>query len=263
LRPQGILFDLDGVLYNAGQPIAGAAETVTWARAQGIPHLFVTNTTSRPRSALVDKLAGFGIETDESRIHTPAMAAVSWFRSQERGEVALFVRPPARIDFKGLALLPDEAEQGASYVVVGDLGEAWDYCTLNRAFRLLHHNPRATLIALGMTRYWQADSGIALDVAPFVVALEHATDRKAVVLGKPAKPFFAAAVQQLGLTPAEIVMVGDDVQADIAGAHAAGLKSVLVKTGKFHPKDLAGDVRPDVVIDSIADLPAWWDRWLR
>jgi ribonucleotide monophosphatase NagD (HAD superfamily) len=65
LHPQGILFDLDGVLYNAGQPIAGAAQTVGWVRERRIPHLFVTNTTSRPRSALVEKLAQFGIATEE------------------------------------------------------------------------------------------------------------------------------------------------------------------------------------------------------
>ncbi len=259
MPPQAILFDLDGVLYNAGQPIAGAAETIAWAWEKQIPHLFVTNTTSRPRSALVEKLARFGIETEASRIHTPAAAAVSWLQSQAAGKVALFLRRPARVEFEGLPLLPDDAEVGAAYVVVGDLGEGWDYRTLNRAFRLLHHNPGAALVALGMTRYWQAEDGISLDVAPFVAALEHATDRQAVVLGKPAKPFFDSAVKQLGLSAAGVVMVGDDIGADVAGAQAAGLQGLLVKTGKFHPKDLTGEVKASGVIDSIADLPEWWE----
>jgi HAD superfamily hydrolase (TIGR01458 family) len=255
---QGVLFDLDGVLYDAGRVIPGAAETVAWAREQGIAHLFVTNTTSRPRSALVEKLAGFGIETDASHIHTPAVAAAAWLHSQQPGEIALFVREAARADFAGLPLLPDGAEQGASYVVIGDLGESWDFRSLNRAFRLLHHNPNAVLIALGMTRYWQAADGISLDVAPFVAALEHATGQHAVVLGKPAKPFFLAAAERLGLPPGEVVMVGDDARADVAGAQAAGLRGVLVKTGKFRPADLAGEARPDGTIDSIAELPLWW-----
>jgi len=255
---QGVLFDLDGVLYNAGRVIPGAAETVAWAREQGIAHLFVTNTTSRPRSALVEKLASFGIEADASHIHTPAVAAAAWLRSQQPGEIALFVREAARADFAGLPLSPDGAEQGASYVVIGDLGESWDFRTLNRAFRLLHHNPNAVLIALGMTRYWQAADGISLDVAPFVAALEHATGRHAVVLGKPANAFFLAAAERLGLPPGEVVMVGDDARADVAGAQAAGLRGVLVKTGKFRPADLAGEARPDGTIDSIAELPLWW-----
>jgi phospholysine phosphohistidine inorganic pyrophosphate phosphatase len=143
-------------------------------------------------------------------------------------------------------------------VVVGDLGEQWDYRTLNRAFRLLHRNPEAQLVALGMTRYWLATEGISLDVAPFVAALEHATGRKAVVLGKPAEPFFQAAVQKLGVPAAQLLMVGDDIETDIGGAQAAGLKGALVKTGKFRPADLQGRIKPYTVLDSVADLPKWW-----
>jgi len=66
-----ILFDLDGVSYQADKPIEGAAEVAAWVRDNDIPHLFVTNTSSRPRSALIDKLANFGIHTDESHILTP------------------------------------------------------------------------------------------------------------------------------------------------------------------------------------------------
>jgi HAD superfamily hydrolase (TIGR01458 family) len=253
------LFDLDGVLYNSGEPIAGAAETLAWARRGGIPHLFVTNTTSRPRSALVEKLARFGIQTEDERIMTPSVAAVAWLRSQPRGKLALFLKPQAREEFAGLPQVDSDAETGADFVVVGDLGHDWSYATLNRAFRLLHHNPNAVLVALGMTRFWQAPDGISLDVAPFVAALEHASGRQAVVLGKPAKPFFRAAASRLGLEPGEVLMIGDDIAADAGGAQQAGLKGMLVKTGKFRPQDLEGAIRPDAVLDSIADLPEWWE----
>lgn len=255
---RGVLFDLDGVLYNAETPIPGAAETVAWARREGVPHLFVTNTTSRPRSALVEKLARFGVEADESSILTPAAAALRWLRSQPEGPLALFLREAAQKEFEGWPVLPADAEQGAAYVIIGDLGEAWDYATLNRAFRLLHHNPEAKLVALGMTRYWMGPGGISLDVAPFVVALEYAAERKAVVLGKPAEPFFDAAAETLQLDPGALLMAGDDVRADAGGAQRAGLKGALVKTGKFTPRDLESEVRPDAVLDSIASLPAWW-----
>lgn len=256
---QGILFDLDGVLYNAGVAIAGAAETVAWARRQRIPHLFVTNTTSRPRSTLVEKLAGFCIAAGEAEILTPPAAAVSWLLSQPAGKVALFVKPETRLDFKALPLVDPEAENGADYVVIGDLGHDWSYATLNRAFRLLHDNPNAVLVALGMTRFWQAPDGVSLDVAPFVAALENATGRQAVVLGKPARPFFQAAAARLGLEPSAMLMIGDDIASDVGGAQQAGLKGMLVKTGKFRPQDLDGDIRPDATLDSIADLPGWWE----
>jgi phospholysine phosphohistidine inorganic pyrophosphate phosphatase len=54
-----------------------------------------------------------------------------------------------------------------------------------------------------------------------------------------------------------VVMVGDDLRTDVEGAQRTGLAGVLVRTGKFTPADLEGDIRPDAVLDSIADLPAW------
>jgi HAD superfamily hydrolase (TIGR01458 family) len=254
---KGVLFDLDGVLYDVGAAVPGAAEAVAWVRAQGIPHLFVTNTTSRPRAALVERLAGFGIEAAVSDLLTPPAAAAAWLRDRP-GPVALFVPDACRGEFDGLELVPDDAESGASYVVVGDLAERWDFATLNRAFRLLHADPGAKLLALGMTRFWNSPDGIALDVAPFVAALEHASGRKAVVLGKPARAFFAAAVGRLGLDPSEVLMIGDDVKTDVGGAQAAGLRGALVRTGKFRESDLRGEIAPDAVFDSVADLPARW-----
>lgn len=252
-----VLFDMDGVLYNSESPIAGAVETLAWVRSRGIAHLFVTNTTSRSRAVLAAKLARFGIPGGEDDILTPTVAAAAWLRANAPGAaLALFVREAARADFDGLRLLPDDAEHGADFVVIGDLGTHWDFRTLNRAFRLLHHNPAARLIALGMTRYWLAADGISLDVAPFVAALEHATGRRPEVFGKPAANFFHAAAARLGLPPCDVLMVGDDVDADVGGAMAAGLKGALVRTGKFCPTDLDGPVRPDAVLDSVADLPA-------
>ena len=255
---QALLFDMDGVLYNSEEPVPGAVETLAWVRNRQIPHLFVTNTTSRGRDALAAKLARFGIPATPGEIMTPCEAAADWLRSQGAASVALFLRPAARLAFDGLDLLPEDAEIGAHYVVVGDLGSAWNFATLNRAFRLLHSNPEAALIALGMTRYWKAADGISLDVAPFVAALEHAIGRKAQVLGKPAAEFFQAAADRLGVPNREILMVGDDLESDIAGAQLAGMQAALVRTGKFRELDLEGSVKPDAVLDSVAELPAWW-----
>ena len=250
----GILFDLDGVIYNADEPIAGAAEAVAWVRGRGIPHLFVTNTTSRGAEVIAEKLRRFGIPCDASEILTPPRATAEWLAGQPRGPLALFVPPKTQGEFVGFEVLPENADTGAAYVVIGDLGERWDFRTLNRAFRLLHHNPDARLIALGMTRYWQAPDGVRLDTAPFVVALEHATGRRAMVLGKPSPEFFEVAVARLDLPAGDVLMVGDDIRADIAGAQGAGLKTALVRTGKFRASDLDEGIVPDFVLDSVADV---------
>jgi phospholysine phosphohistidine inorganic pyrophosphate phosphatase len=257
---RGILLDMDGVLYNENAPIAGAAEAVRWLESRGIPFLFVTNTSSRGREALAVKLRGFGIEADPARIHTPCLAAAAWLKTQAEGPVALFVREAAGADFAGLPQVSPDEPGACGAVVIGDLGDAWDYDTLNRAFRLLHFHPEAKLIALGMTRYWQTSAGLCLDVGPYVAALEFATGRAPVVFGKPAETFFRAAAEQLQLAPSGILMLGDDVRIDVGGAQAAGMKGALVRTGKFRPADLEGEVQPEAVIGSIADLPDWWER---
>ncbi|MFC4783912.1 TIGR01458 family HAD-type hydrolase [Nocardioides sp. MAHUQ-72] len=251
----GVLLDLDGLVYVGDQPVPGAAEAVARLGRAGVAYRFLTNTTSRPRQAIVDQLTGMGIPATADQVLTPAVAAEAWLRHHDVRRPALFVPPATAAELAGLEPLPDGVEEGAGAVVVGDLGEGWDFATLNRAFRLLAGDAGVPLVALGMTRYWRAEDGLRLDAGPFVRALEHACGRAAVVLGKPDPAFYATAVDALGLDPAQVVMVGDDVRTDVEGPQRAGLAGVLVRTGKFSPADLEGDVEPDAVIDSIADLP--------
>ena len=253
---RGVLFDLDGVLYNGEEPIPGAREAVETIRQWGIPTLFVTNTTSRPRSALAAKLARFGIGVQLAEIWTPPVAAAAWMRARGPGRAALFVPEATRAEFAGLEAQAAADSLDLRYVVIGDLGPCWDYATLNRAFRLLHADRERSLIALGMTRYWQSGEGANLDVAPFVAALECATGLKAVVLGKPATEFFRQAAEILRLAPSELLMIGDDLQADALGAKRAGLQAALVRTGKFRESDLESAEGPDWVLDSVCGLPA-------
>lgn len=255
-----LLLDMDGVLYEEDRVVPGASEAVAWLRECGVSFLFLTNTTSRPRNALVEKLGRFGIETHEDEIFTPPVAASAWLARHAPGPAALFVPAATVAEFGDLPRLPEGAEHGAASVVVGDLGAGWDFETLNRAFRLLMDEPPAALVALGMTRYWRAADGLRLDVAPFIAALETASGAEAVVLGKPARPFFESAAARLGEKLEDLVMVGDDIVGDVQGAQRAGMRGLLVRTGKFWPADLEGSIRPDDVLGSIAELPEWWGR---
>jgi len=255
---KGILFDLDGVLYVGGAAVPGAAQALDWVREHEIPHLFVTNTSSRPRTAIVEKLANFGIAVETDRLLTPAVAAAQWLREQSAGALALFVPEATEAEFAQFPCLAEDAESGAAAVVVGDLGQGWSFARLNRAFRLLMDQPPPTLVALGMTRYWRADDGLRLDTGAFVQALVYASGAEPIVTGKPAPAFFQAAARELQLDPASLFMIGDDIRGDIEGAQGAGLAGLLVRTGKFSPRDLALGVQPYAVLDSVADLPSWW-----
>ena len=257
-EPIGFLFDLDGVFFVGEDAIPGGAETIAWLDAKRLPYTFVTNTTSHPRSYLADKLARCGVHTAPDEILTPAVAAHEWLVEHGREPVALFVPEPTAAEFGDLERTPAGADDGAAAVVIGDLGEGWTFGQLNRAFRLLMRNPRPTLVALGMARYWRDVDGLTLDSGPFAQALAFACGADPVVMGKPAAPFFRAACDRLGMAPPTVVMVGDDIRGDIGGAQDAGLRAVLVQTGKFHAADLELGIAPDAVIESVAALPTWY-----
>ncbi len=255
----GILFDLDGVIYQNGKAIPGAVETLQWVKAHHIPYLFVTNTSSKPRAAVVEKLAAFGINANENLMLTPAIAASNWLKQQSNSpRVSLYIAEATKTDISGCNLVTDE--QNVDAVVVGDLAQQWSFELMNTIFRQLMESPNSQLIALGLTRYWRTGNTLQLDVGPFVKALEYATGKQAIVCGKPSTSFFQAAAQQLQLSPENLMMVGDDIQGDINGAQQAGLRAIQVRTGKFQPSDLQHNIQPDAIIDSIADLPNWWKQ---
>lgn len=255
---RALLIDMDGVLYQGERALAGVHETLDWLNSKQIPHLFLTNTTSRPRSALVEKLARMGMHLEIEQILTPPVAATRWLSEQVNGPVALFVPDATLTEFETLETVSLDSTPPVSAVVIGDYGELWTYEALNQAFRWLMNDNHPVLVALGMTRYWQAEDGLRLDTAPFVTALEYATGQQAVVLGKPAAPFFATALGEIGASDSETLMIGDDIRIDIGGAQALGIRGILVKTGKFRPGDLTIGIQPAAVLESFADLPDIW-----
>jgi HAD superfamily hydrolase (TIGR01458 family) len=257
---RGLLIDLDGVIYQSDRLIDGAVDALGWIRQRQIPHLFVTNTTSRPRSALLDKFETLGFSARLDEVMTPVVAATQWLEDRGIGKAAMFVPAATRQDFAGIEAIALEPGAAAEAVIIGDLGEAWNFQLLNTAFQFLMQEPRPALIALGMTRYWRGKSGLQLDVAPFVKALEHAASCEAVVVGKPAKAFFETSLAILGCDAGQTCMVGDDIAGDIGAAQKNGIQGLQVRTGKFREADLNGEIKPDAILDSFADLPAWWDR---
>lgn len=247
---EALLLDLSGVLYVQEEAVPGAADALARLRSEGMPLRLVTNTTMRSRGAILGRLQRLGIEAEPGELLTPATLARR--RCEEAGyrSVSLLVVDELLDDLEGLGPRGDRVDA----VIVGDLGEGWSYEVLNRAFRQLMDG--AELIALQRNRYWQTAEGLSLDAGPFVAALEYASERQAAVVGKPAPAFFELALSELGVEPGRAAMVGDDVEADVGGAIAAGLAGVLVRTGKYR-EDLvrSSGVEPTAVIDSIADLP--------
>ncbi|MHB8234965.1 MAG: TIGR01458 family HAD-type hydrolase [Solirubrobacteraceae bacterium] len=252
----GILLDIDGVLYVGDEPIAGAHDALAELRELGAGMRLVTNTTSRSRRQVCEHLGELGFEVPVEEVLTPAAMALS--HCDERGfeSVELIVSDGLREDLAQF----DGSGGGDTVdaVILGDVGERFDSELLNHAFRLIMDG--AELVALQHNRYWRRADGLALDVGAYAAALEYATRREAVVVGKPAEAFFQAAIVDMGLDAG--VMIGDDVEADVGGAMAAGLPGILVRTGKYRQDALPPEVTPTAVADSIADVPALLARIL-
>ena len=249
--PRGVICDIGGVLQLGATLLPGAAEAVRRLRAAGLPLRFLTNTTRRTRRAVVEELARAGLPLSVEEVHSAPLATRRYLEAHGLRPF-LLVHPGVEEELAGLPVEPADA------VVVGDAGEAFSYTRLNRAFRLLLEG--APLLAMARNRYFQEPDGPSLDAGPFVAALEEAAGVSAVLLGKPAPALFLEAAASLGLPPADVLMVGDDVDSDVNGALAAGLGAVLVRTGKYRPGD-EGRIAPGGLV--MDDLPAVVDSVLR
>lgn len=253
--PRAVLLDIDGVLTTSWKPIDGAARAVARIRAGGLGVAFVTNTTSRSRARIADLLGASGIPVRPEEVVTAARAAAAYLTDVHPGCTCLLLNAGSVGDDLGGVHVVGEGERDADVVLTGGAGPSVGYAELNAAFRLLLDG--APLIAMQRNFSWQTAEGPQLDMGAFVTGLEQAAHVQATVIGKPSPSFFAAVLADLGVTPSEAVMVGDDIDADVLGAQASGITGVLVRTGKFRPEVLERAASPpDHVIDSIADLPA-------
>ncbi|HMB68340.1 MAG TPA: TIGR01458 family HAD-type hydrolase [bacterium] len=246
----GVLLDIDGTVLAAGHPLPGAADAIARLRDAGVPLLFATNTSRKSREAVAGSLRDAGIPVEPGEVLSAGHAAAVLLRGEGVRRVHLLLTPDARRDWDGF----DDDDASPEAVVVGDLGTHFDFDTLNRAFR--HLAGGARLVATQKNRFWHAADGPTLDAGAFVAALEYAARTEALVVGKPAPDFFHLGAEILGRPVESLLIVGDDLESDVAGGRAAGLETCLVRTGKFDAERLAASATPpDHVIDSIADVP--------
>ncbi len=247
---KGILFDLDGVLYVGGKPISGAVEAVAAIRDQGLICRFVTNTSTLSIASIQNKINALGFDVVQSEIMSAPQAALNYLKTQTNPVCRLLLADDVKKDFSQFS----QSDTEANFIVVGDIGDAWSYQMLNEVFACLMHG--AKLIAIHKNRFWQTESGLHMDIGAFIAGLEYASNTEAMIIGKPSLDFFKAALDDMQLNANEVLMIGDDIDSDIGGAQAADIKAALVRTGKYRKAYTeASAIKPDITLDSIADLP--------
>ncbi len=271
---RAVLLDLDGVIVVAGAPVDGAAEAIGSLERRRIPYRIVTNTSAISRATLARWASQLGAPIPASRFQSALSASASWTARQFPGQpLYVLASEDARAEFAGQRLLShDEAGMRgatAAAVIVGDSPEEATFDNLNRAFRLVRGG--ALLVGMHRNPWWLTADGPTLDSGAYVAGLEFATGCRARIIGKPALAFFGAAVADLrreagrDLARRDIAMVGDDVRTDVRAAQRAGLRGVLVLSGKHGPADVAaaaaerGGRLPDAIAPALADVVAALD----
>jgi len=278
---RGLLLDLDGVLMLRGEAIPGAVDAMDRLARSAIPYRILTNASleSRRTLSMRAEILGFRIALDH--IVSALSATAAHTRRAFAGRpIYVLAAPDARREFAGQWLVShaeaDRPGMAVDVVVVGDSPEELTYANVNRAFRFLRDG--AALIAVHRNPWWTTAAGPTIDAGLYVVGLEYASGTNATVLGKPSPAFFAEAASQVeadaaaavpethratsaaaaadsGTSGRGLVMVGDDLVTDIAGGLAAGLRAVLVLTGRSSPEDVEHAARGETPAKGAAIVP--------
>lgn len=231
-RPRGIVFDMEGVLHVGYEPLPGADTALAALDRAGLPHVILTNTTSKTRATIAARLAEMGMEYPAERIVTAASATIAYLKRRHPGKRVLMLAERGAFDevadAGGVELTDDWRE--AEVVCLGGPDDTITYAHLQEAFRALMEG--APFVAMQRNRWWPTPSGPGLDAGVFVKGLEYSSGRRATVIGKPAPGAYRAALDVLGAPAAEAMMVGDDPVADLATAARIGMATCVVRTGK-------------------------------
>lgn len=221
-------------------------------KAAGRGVLAVTNNSSLGRHALAERFRRFGLPLEDGEVFSALVASVQLIVNESpSARVLVFGNPGLRAEVEGQGL-EVAMDQHADYVLVGNhLGISYQGLTI--AMRALLNGAR--FIAINMDRtYVGPDGGLVPGCGVFVAALERAVGRGPdVVVGKPSVTLLHAAAKSLGLRPSSCLYVGDNPEADVGGAHAAGMDALLVLSGVASDAEGAADV-PEHVLASVADL---------
>jgi HAD superfamily hydrolase (TIGR01458 family) len=253
MRISAVLFDIDGTLMFRGKQIEGAAQALRDLRAQGIKLLFLTNISAKTPAQIVAELAAAGIEIHGDEVQTAATVCVNYLQSL--GGVSCHFLLDAAVErlFSGIK----RNDVSPDFVVISDVGDRFNYESLNLAFRLLRGG--AKLIALHKNYFWFDRDGPKLDAGAFIEGLEAASGLAAIVTGKPSELFFKSALDRVGCEATSVLVAGDDLSTDIAGAKQIGARSLLLGTGKYIAGDEApGEGAPDFFLPSIGGFSAWF-----
>lgn len=251
----GLVCDLDGVVYRGPDPIPGSVEALARLRAEGLRIVFATNNSESTVDQYLAKLGGLGIEVEEQQIVTSGVVLAGVLAHRDvAGQKALVVGGQGMVEALeglGVSILRDPSSTKADLVVVG-LDVSFDYRMLTRASIAVREG--ATLLASNADASYPVSGALWPGSGSILAAIEVASGRTAEVMGKPHRPMMQAVAKRLD-GASRIAIVGDRPDTDLAGGVAMGWVTILVLSGVTSPEEVSGLAPPpDLVLGSLAEL---------
>lgn len=247
---EGYLIDIDGTLQFRGSPLPGAVDFVRRLREHGIPFRLLTNTTGCTAVEMAKKLSRMGFEVNPPEILTPNTVVNQYVK--DIGAVSFYYAGGRNLESE-FEMTSDDRTNPAC-VVLGNFEDVCDYREINLVAGLVEQG--AHLVTTSRSLYYYGSGGKQVDTGAFTVMFEHVSGRKAELVGKPSARFYQVAIRQLNVPSHRICCIGDDISTDVAGAKAAGLSALLVKTGKYRDFEptMSQYEQPDAVLDDLTAL---------
>lgn len=266
LKNKALLIDMDGVIYRGGEPIPGADDFIRMLQKEKVPFLFVTNNSDHPVASFLSKLRRMGINIKAENLFSSAMATARAMTEQigPKG-CAYVIAGPGSFDAirqVGWTARDDEGKPyGADRLNPGDfqavvVGEGYTLTALKLEQAILLCMEGVPLYATNPDTFIPGPGGIRLIGAGCLYAgIEVATGKKATVIGKPELIMYRYALEKLGATPVNSIMIGDRLDTDISGAKKLGMTGILVLSGATTAAMVPGyDPQPDLVLPSVQSL---------
>jgi 4-nitrophenyl phosphatase len=225
---RALIIDMDGVLWLQDQPIGDLPALFEKIKQRGLKAALVTNNASRSIDYYLEKLRSFNVELQAWQVISSGQALVDQLHRNHPHCQRLYV-----IGEQGLTkLLVTEGYQIVNedaHAVIVSLDRELTYEKLSLANRQVRQG--ALLVATNFDPTIPTPHGLEPGAGAILAAVEAATGVRATIAGKPNPQAYRLAMERLGVSPAEVLVIGDRLETDIAGAQSLGCHTALVLSG--------------------------------
>ena len=227
---EAVLLDLDGTIYHEEHALPGAVELIEKLRGMGKPFACLTNSTMSPEG-ISRRLRRMGVGLDPGDIYSAAAASADYVLKHFAGQRVFNLASEGMHDLlHGKVRWVEEPDEGCDVVVVGTPKGHYSSGDRPRTAMLMLRGG-AAMVGLCADRVYPSPRGLEFGVGAAAAMLEYASGVKPVFCGKPEALFFKELCRRMGVEPGRCVLIGDNLESDVAGAKGVGMQTVLVLTG--------------------------------